>query len=62
MFFGEQVKEFANEYGIEFTHSTPYYAQGNGQAESTNRVLKGIIERMIEDKPRIWHETLSEAS
>ena len=30
VFFGEQVKAFANEYGIEITHSTPYYAQGNG--------------------------------
>ncbi|XP_028124074.1 uncharacterized protein LOC114321127 [Camellia sinensis] len=35
--------------------------KGIGQAESMKKVLKGIIERMIKDKPKIWHEILSEA-
>ncbi|XP_059638989.1 uncharacterized protein LOC132281289 [Cornus florida] len=41
--------------------SIPYYAQGNGQAEASNKVVIEIIEKMIKDKPRRWHETLSEA-
>ena len=48
-------------YGIELYHSTPYYTQGNGQAESSNKILKGMIERMVEDNPRNWHESLSDA-
>ncbi|XP_059658862.1 uncharacterized protein LOC132305204 [Cornus florida] len=40
--------------------STPYYAQGNGQAEASNKVVIEIIEKMIKDKPRRWHEALSE--
>ncbi|XP_059654488.1 uncharacterized protein LOC132301233 [Cornus florida] len=32
--------------------STPYYAQGNGQAEASNKVVIEIIEKMIKDKPR----------
>ncbi|XP_059670946.1 uncharacterized protein LOC132316492 [Cornus florida] len=41
--------------------STPYYTQGNGQAEASNKVVIEIIEKMIKDKPRRWHETLSKA-
>ncbi|XP_059659233.1 uncharacterized protein LOC132306053 [Cornus florida] len=40
--------------------STPYYAQGNSQAEASNKVAIEIIEKMIKDKPRCWYETLSE--
>ena len=61
VFFGDQVQASANDYGFEFTHSNPYYARGNVQAESTNKILKGIIERMVEDKSRMWHDALYEA-
>ncbi|XP_059658400.1 uncharacterized protein LOC132304683 [Cornus florida] len=46
---------------VKMLTSTPYYAQGNGQAEASNKVIILIIEKMIKDKPRRWHETLSEA-
>ncbi|XP_058217478.1 uncharacterized protein LOC131328562 [Rhododendron vialii] len=49
------------EQNIIVSNSTPYYAQGNGQTESTNRTLVNIIEKMVEDNPRAWHELLSEA-
>ncbi|XP_038697984.1 uncharacterized protein LOC119995543 [Tripterygium wilfordii] len=61
VFFGDPVQAFALTYGFEISHSTPNYAQGNGQAKSTNKVLKNIIERMVENRPRAWHEALSEA-
>jgi hypothetical protein len=41
--------------------SSPYYAQANGQAESTNKVLIKVMKNKIEDHPRRWHEVLSEA-
>lgn len=46
---------------IKLSHSTPYYAQGNGQAEASKKSLKAIIEKMIKDNPRTWHNMLSEA-
>ncbi|XP_058198420.1 uncharacterized protein LOC131313941 [Rhododendron vialii] len=61
VFFGAQVRAFASQFNIRLSHSTPYYAQGNGQAESTNKTLIGIIEKMIEENPRVWHELLSDA-
>ncbi|MBE2321401.1 transposase family protein, partial [Solirubrobacter sp. CPCC 204708] len=60
VFTGSEIKAFSNEYGFEIIHSTPYYAQANGQAESTNKILKLNIEKMVENNPRIWHELLSE--
>ncbi|KAF7129974.1 hypothetical protein RHSIM_Rhsim10G0182100 [Rhododendron simsii] len=61
IFMGEQVINFAAQQNIIVSNSTPYNAQGNGQAESTNRTLVNIIEKMVEDNPRAWHELLSEA-
>jgi PHD/YefM family antitoxin component YafN of YafNO toxin-antitoxin module len=42
-------------------NSSPYYAQANGQAEASNKILIGLIKKKIEEKPRRWHEVLSEA-
>ncbi|CAL2260684.1 unnamed protein product [Prunus armeniaca] len=39
---------------------TPYYAQANGQAESSNKVIINIIRKMLEKNPKQWHEKLSE--
>ncbi|KAM2346943.1 hypothetical protein ACFXTH_010619 [Malus domestica] len=41
--------------------SRPYYPQANGQAEASNKVLIGILEKIIKEKPGIWHLKLNEA-
>ncbi|KAK9750080.1 hypothetical protein RND81_02G171800 [Saponaria officinalis] len=38
--------------------SWPKYAQANGQAESTNKIIKNGIARMIKDNPREWSDLL----
>ncbi|XP_062026369.1 uncharacterized protein LOC133742703 [Rosa rugosa] len=48
------------EYKITMQQSTPYYAQANGQAEATNKVLIQIVEKMIQENLRDWHNLLSE--
>jgi hypothetical protein len=40
-------------------NSSPYYAQANGQAESSNKVSMKLIKKKIEDNHRRWHEVLS---
>jgi hypothetical protein len=42
-------------------NSSPYYAQANGQAESSIKTLIKLIKKKIEDNLRRWHEVLSEA-
>jgi hypothetical protein len=60
-FMAKEVKEFAESYNIKMLNSSPYYAQANGQAESSNKILIKLIKKKIEDYPRRWHEVLSEA-
>ena len=38
MFTRDKVKSFIQEYGIKLIHSSPYYAQANGQVKATTKV------------------------
>jgi hypothetical protein len=59
-FIFKEVREFVDSYGIKFLNLSLYYAQTNGQAESSNKTLLKFIKKKIEDNPRRWHEVLSE--
>ena len=59
-FISKEVREFAESYKIKKLNSSPYYAQANGQAESSNKILIRLIMKKIEENPRRWHEVLSE--
>jgi hypothetical protein len=60
-FMSHQFRESAESLKIKLMNSSPYYAQANGQAKASNKVLIKIIKKRIEDSPRRWHEKLSEA-
>ena len=51
-----EVRDFAESYKIKLLNPSPYYAQANGQAESSNKTLIGLIKKKIADHPRRWHE------
>jgi hypothetical protein len=59
-FMSHQVCEFAESLKIKLISSLPYYAQANGQAESSNKTLIKLIKKKIENS-NMWHEVLSEA-
>uniref|UniRef100_A0A2N9EQI3 Uncharacterized protein n=1 Tax=Fagus sylvatica TaxID=28930 RepID=A0A2N9EQI3_FAGSY len=40
--------------------STPYYPQGNGQAEATNRMLLRILSKMVFDYGKGWNSHLAD--
>ena len=44
-FMSKEVREFAELYRIKLLNSSPYNAQANGQAESSNRTLISLIKR-----------------
>ncbi|XP_042479734.1 uncharacterized protein LOC122060686 [Macadamia integrifolia] len=60
VFTEDLVLEFAKEHGIAVIHLTPYYAQGNGQVETSNKVLKSNLAKVITDNPSSWAKLLSE--
>ena len=49
MFTEEEMNYFVADYEIQLIRSTPFYAQANGQAEASNKVLIGILEKMLEE-------------
>ena len=60
MFTSGEFEEFATGMGIKLLNSSPYYAQANGQAESSNKGIIKLIKRKIEEQPKRWHTTLSD--
>ncbi|XP_026416905.1 uncharacterized protein LOC113312362 [Papaver somniferum] len=57
-FVNSDVKKLLEAFRIRHKVSTPYYPQGNGQAESTNKSLLRILSRSLYDNKRVWHEEL----
>ena len=61
-FISKEVHAFIESYKIKLLNSSPYYAQANGQAKSSNKILIKLVKKKIEIKnPKRWHEVLSEA-
>ncbi|CAL2270798.1 unnamed protein product [Prunus armeniaca] len=58
-FIGEAIQAATRNWGIRMVHSTPYNPQSSGQAEASNKVIKGILEKMIDKNPKEWHSLLS---
>eukprot|EP00253_Pinus_taeda_P034355 PITA_34355 len=52
---------FCHEYHITLGHSTTYYPQGNGLAESSYKSLINIIKKLLEENKKNWHRKLTNA-
>ena len=59
-FKNERMRTFCSKFRIHHHFSAPYYPQGNGQAEATNKILIRILERTLETG-RDWHEKIHDA-
>jgi hypothetical protein len=57
-FGSEPLVKFCEQFRIKMIHSTPYYPQGNGLAESSNKSLIRIIKRPLEGSKKAWHSRL----
>jgi hypothetical protein len=55
------VREFVKPLKIKLLSSSPYYAQVNGQAESSNMTLIKLINKKFEENPKRKHEDMSKA-
>jgi len=57
-FRSKKLIDFCNQYHIGLGHSTTYYRQGNGLAESSNKTLVNIIKKTLQENKRSWHNKL----
>ncbi|CAB4293462.1 unnamed protein product [Prunus armeniaca] len=51
----------ATDYFTKWVEAESYRSISSTQAEASNKVIKGILEKIIEEKPRAWHDLLPEA-
>lgn len=50
--------EFLEKYQILLHHSTPYYSEGNGLVESSNKILVKVIRKALVDHKKSWDTNL----
>jgi hypothetical protein len=55
------LEKFCSDYNITPGHSTSYYIQGNGLAESSNKSLVRIIKKLLQENKKAWHKKLIHA-
>eukprot|EP00253_Pinus_taeda_P011257 PITA_11257 len=60
-FTSKLVKDITEKYQIKHRKSTPYHPQANGQVESTNKTLEGIITKTVAMNRKNWEEKLKDA-
>jgi transposase InsO family protein len=57
-FNSKPLIKFYEQFGISLIQSTPYYRQGNGLAESSNKSHINIIKRLLEENKKSWDSKL----
>jgi transposase InsO family protein len=57
-FKSNSMVDVCNKYNIKLVHSTPYYPQGNGLGESSNKSLIRIIKKLLTENKRSWDSKL----
>ena len=57
-FKAEALVNMCESMGIQLVHSTSYYPQGNGLAESSNKSLVRIIRKLLENNQKSSHSKL----
>eukprot|EP00253_Pinus_taeda_P029148 PITA_29148 len=60
-FKSKKIINFCHKFHITLGHSTAYYPQGNGLAESSNKSLINIIKKLLEENKMNWHRKLTNA-
>jgi transposase InsO family protein len=57
-FKSKRMEKICSDYNITLGHSTTYYPQGNGLAESSNKSLTRIIKKILQENKKAWHKKL----
>ena len=59
-FTSHLIKKLVEKYIIHHRITSSYHPQANGQVESTNKVIKGILIKTVANHRRNWAEKLPE--
>ena len=57
-FQGKLFRELCQRTGIKKTHTTPFHAQSDGQAERMNRTLLQMLRTTADENPFCWPQRI----
>ena len=57
-FKSQKMVLFCEKHGILLKHSTPYYPQGNGLAESSNKNIVNSLKKLLAENKKAWDSKL----
>jgi transposase InsO family protein len=60
-FIDQTFQKALTEVGVDHQIATPYHPQTSGQAETSNKQIKNILQKMVNQMGRSWKSKLSEA-
>jgi transposase InsO family protein len=60
-FINRTFRKALSEVGVDHQIATPYHPQTSGQAETSNKQIKNILQKTVNQMGRSWRSKLSEA-
>jgi hypothetical protein len=60
-FIDQTFRNALTEVGVDHRISTPYHPQTSGQAETSNKQIKNILQKTMNQMGRSWRHKISEA-
>ena len=53
-FIDKTFRQFLAEYGVKDNVATPYHPQTSGQAETSNKQIKNILQKPVDEMGKKW--------
>jgi transposase InsO family protein len=60
-FTDRKFHAYMRNHGIHHNVATPYHPQTSGQAETSNKQIKNILQKMVNEMGSAWKDRLPEA-
>jgi hypothetical protein len=60
-FIDKSFRKFLAEFGVKHNISTPYHPQTSGQAETSNKQIKNILQKTVDEMGKKWKYQLHDA-
>ena len=57
-FKSSKIQEFCEKYSIKQSFYFPFYPQGNGKADASNKVILDGLKKMLDEAKNKWVEEL----
>jgi hypothetical protein len=60
-FIDRTFRNYLKGFGIQHKVATPYHPQTSGQAETSNKQIKNILQKTVDEMGRVWKDNLPDA-